>query len=48
MEGTYEKNRLVLKSVSGPLADCVLGFVLVAEGNKLKGTVNKREVELSK
>jgi hypothetical protein len=48
MEGTYANNKLVIKSVSGPLSDCVLNFVLVAEGNKLKGTVGKREVELSK
>jgi hypothetical protein len=48
MEGTYANNKLVIKSVSGPAVDCGLGFVLVAEGNKLKGTVGKREVELSK
>jgi hypothetical protein len=49
MEGTYENNKLVIKSVAGPGGlDCSLGFVLVAEGNKLKGTFGKRDVELSK
>jgi len=48
MEGTYANDKLVIKSVSGPGADCTLGFMLVAEGNKLKGTSGKRDVELSK
>jgi hypothetical protein len=49
MVGTYENNTLRIKSVSGPGGgDCRLGFILVAEGNKLKGTVGKFEVELSK
>jgi hypothetical protein len=49
MEGSYTGNKLVLKPVSGPGAgDCRLGFVPVAEGNKLKGRVNKNKVELSK
>jgi len=48
MEGTYENNKLVIKSVAGPGGDCRLGFVLVAEGNKLKGRFGKRDVELSK
>jgi hypothetical protein len=49
MEGSYAGNKLFLKSVSGPGAgDCRLGFALVAEGKKLKGRVNKNEVELSK
>jgi hypothetical protein len=47
MVGTYRGNKLVLKSVSGP-SDCVLGFVLVPEGNKLTGTVGKTEIVLSK
>jgi hypothetical protein len=49
LEGTYENNKLALKSVAGPGAgDCRLGFMLVAEGNKLKGRVNKNDIELSK
>lgn len=49
LEGNYADNKLMLKSVSGPgSGDCRLGFELAAEGNELKGTVNKRDVELSK
>jgi hypothetical protein len=49
LEGTYENNKLLLKSVAGPGAgDCRLGFMLVVEGNKLKGRLNKNDLELSK
>jgi len=49
MVGNYADSKLALKSVSGPGGgECRLGFVLVVEGNKLKGTVNKADVELSR
>lgn len=49
VEGTVKDNRLELKSGKGGTADdCAANFRLVAEGNKLKGTMGSTPVELSK
>jgi len=49
VEGTYKGNNLVLKSGKGSgTEDCTANLRLVAEGNKLKGTMGKAPVELSK
>ena len=49
IEGTMKENRLELKSGKGGTADdCAANFRLVAEGNKLKGTMGSTSVELSR
>jgi hypothetical protein len=47
--GIFKDNRLELKSGKGSGAeDCTANFRLVAEGNKLKGTMGITPVELTK
>lgn len=48
--GTYEGNKIQMRSESGggPAKDCVMVLQLVSEGSKLKGTMNKFDVELVK
>ena len=49
LTGSYEGNKIDLKSdAGGPAGDCVMHLQLVAEGNKLKGTMGKSEVEFSR
>jgi hypothetical protein len=49
LEGTYQGNKIDMTSEPGGAAkDCVMHFQLVAEGNKLKGTMGKSEVEFSR
>jgi hypothetical protein len=47
LSGTYAGNKLDLVSEpGGPAGDCTMHLKLVAEGNKLTGTLGKSEVEL--
>jgi len=49
LAGTYEGGKIEMKSEpGGPAGDCVMELQLVAEGRKLKGTMGKSEVELTK
>jgi hypothetical protein len=49
LEGTYQGNMIEMKSApGGPAGDCALELHLVAEGNRLKGTMGKSEVDFSK
>ena len=50
VEGTYQDNKIVVRSVGGggAASDCSLRLQLVAEGNKLVGKFGPRDVELSR
>jgi len=49
VEGTYKDDKLILKSSKGgPADDCTTSLQLVSEGNKLKGTLGRSPIELSK
>lgn len=50
VEGTVKGSALVLRSTGkgGPTGDCGMVLRLAAEGNKLVGTMNKLEAQLSK
>jgi hypothetical protein len=49
LEGTYQGDTIEMKSApGGPAGDCAMEFHLVAEGNRLKGTMGKSEVDFSK
>ena len=50
VEGTYQDNKIVVRSVGGggAASDCGLRLQLVAEGNKLVGKFGPRDVELSR
>jgi len=49
LEGTYQSGKIEMKSEpGGPAKDCLMVLDLVAEGDKLKGTMGKSEVEFSR
>lgn len=49
LEGKLKGNALALKSISGPgSGDCNLTMRLTVDGNKLAGTINKWDAQLSK
>ena len=48
LEGTLSGDKLTLRSTSAPKPDCTMTLRLVADGNKLKGQIGSRDVELTK
>lgn len=50
LEGKVKGDALVLKSIErgGSAGDCGLNVSLTVDGNKLVGTINKRDAQLSK
>jgi hypothetical protein len=49
LAGTYKGNNIRMKSEpGGPAKDCILNFRLVADGKKLKGKMNRFDVDFTK
>jgi hypothetical protein len=49
LEGKVKGDALVLKSITSPAAgDCSLNMTLTVDGNRLVGTINKGNAQLSK
>lgn len=49
LAGTYKGNNIRMKSEpGGPARDCILNFRLAADGKKLKGKMNRFDVDFTK